>query len=641
MIAAPPVPTGEISGTVTVCQNATTPEIIFVGNEGSAPYTFVYKINDGTNQTISTTTGNQVSVAAPTNNAGTFTYTLISVADSNYPAQNQSGTAIITVNELPTASISGTTNVCKEETSPAITFTGSNGTTPYTFTYKINGGDEQTLTTTTGNSATVNQGTGSIGTFTYTLVSVSDANTCSQNQSGTAIITVNELPTAEISGTTTVNHNTDAPEITFTGLNGTAPYTFTYTINDGANQTITTTIGNTIKVTQPTSSTGIFSYKLVSVADVNNCVQAQSDTATITVNALPTASISGTATVCLNATAPEILFTSGEGIAPFTFTYTINGGANQIVTTAEGNNVAVAQPTTNAGVFTYELVSISDANDVTQAQSGTAIITIQAVPTVTVYPGNTSFCLGQSITPKAEGALSYIWSPTEDLSATTGATVLITPTQTTTYQVTGTGENGCTSTVDFTITIDEDCCSEGNLVQYENTNNLPALTHTSDYIEAGNGVSVEAGQNVVFKSNNFIELKPGFHAKTGGDFLALIEGCTDEATIWEEVVTARNIPAINPIISPVQQEIVVAIYPNPFSTELIVDYTLPTENQVSIQLVDMLGRSQQILLPRQTTIAGAHRITYQNKDLRNGIYFLMIQVGEEVIQRKVIVATPK
>ncbi|WP_341216365.1 hypothetical protein, partial [uncultured Wocania sp.] len=63
------------------------------------------------------------------------------------------------VNKLlpPSATISGTTQVCKDETPlPQITFTGAAGTTPYTFTYSINAGANQTITTVgTNNSVTL------------------------------------------------------------------------------------------------------------------------------------------------------------------------------------------------------------------------------------------------------------------------------------------------------------------------------------------------------------------------------------------------------------------------------------------------------------------------------------------------------
>lgn len=111
------------------------------------------------------------------------------------------GVAKITVNPLPLATISGTTSVCLNSTSPSITFTGNGGTAPYTFTYKIDGGPSQTTPVSIGNSVTITTPTSTIGSFSYDLISVKDASStqCSNNITGqTAIVTVTPLPAITI-----------------------------------------------------------------------------------------------------------------------------------------------------------------------------------------------------------------------------------------------------------------------------------------------------------------------------------------------------------------------------------------------------------------------------------------------------------
>ena len=394
-----PLPTATITGTTTVCVNAPSPNITFTGAGSTAPYTFTYTINGGANQTVTTTAGNSVTVAVPTTVTGTFVYTLVSVQDgsSTTCSQLQSGSATVTVNPLPTATITGTTAVCLNAASPLITFTGAGGVAPYTFTYTLNGGANQNITTVAGNSVTITAPTNTAGTYTYSLVSVqgSGSTLCSQNQSGSAVITVNPLPTGTISGTTAVCVNAPSPNITFTGAGGTAPYTFTYKINGGANQTITTVSGNTVTLAAPTTVAGVFTYTLVSVQDGSTtlCSQSQAGSAVITVNPLPTATISGSTTVCLGALV-NITFTGAAGTAPYTFTYTLNGGANQTITTVSGNSVTIAAPTGTAGIYTYTLISVQDGSSTAcnQAQSGTAVVTVNPSPTGTIT-GTTAVCL--------------------------------------------------------------------------------------------------------------------------------------------------------------------------------------------------------------------------------------------------------
>lgn len=388
-VSVNPLPTAAISGSATVCQNSASPFILLTGNGGSAPYTFVYKLNGGSSQTVTTTSGNSVKLAVPTNAAGTLTYSLVSVQESSSTScsNTASGSATVVVSPLPSAVISGSTTVCRNSVSPVITFAGSGGTSPYTFGYKVNGGPVQTVSTTSGNSVTVNAPTNTAGTFIYSLVSVQDASLtgCSNTATGTATVVVNDLPTATIGGTTTVCQNSIAPVITFTGSGGTAPYTFAYKINTGSVQTVSTTSGNSVTVNASTNSAGTFTYSLVSVKEssATACSSNISGNATVVINPLPSATITGSATVCQNETSPVLTFAGSGGITPYTFSYTMNGGALQ---TVSGNNVRVSVPTSKAGTYTYTLVSVQDNSATTcvAPASGNAIITISPQPAIAI-----------------------------------------------------------------------------------------------------------------------------------------------------------------------------------------------------------------------------------------------------------------
>jgi len=104
-----------------------------------------------------------------------------------------------------TATIGGNATVCQNATGPQITFTGSGGTTPYTFTYHINSGSPLTVTTTgTNTTVTISANTATAGSFTYTLDSVHDGTPPNTEQpiSGQAItINVNPQPNANLGGT--------------------------------------------------------------------------------------------------------------------------------------------------------------------------------------------------------------------------------------------------------------------------------------------------------------------------------------------------------------------------------------------------------------------------------------------------------
>jgi gliding motility-associated-like protein len=394
-----PLPTAILTGTSAVCVG-TAPQIVtFTGANGTAPYTFTYKLNGVLQPTI-LSTGNSYTFTIPTAVADTLTYVLINVHDASITAcsQVQTDTATIMINPLPTATISGTTAVCEDTTMPMVLFIGANGTAPYTFTYNINNGNNQTISTIGSDSIALAVPTNTTGMYTYTLVSVHDSSTtaCSQLQAGTATITVNPLPNATITGTTAVCVSAPAPNITFTGANGTAPYTFTYAINN-VTQPIVSSTGNSITISVPTSVAGVFTYSLVSVHDASStaCLQTQAGSAIVTINDLPTATIaSSSLAVCKNDAAPSLTFTGGNGTAPYTFTYTINGGANQTIISA-GNSVTLAAPTGTLGTFTYALISVKDASSTTCSQTQTGSITITVNPLPIADFSSRDVCLHQ------------------------------------------------------------------------------------------------------------------------------------------------------------------------------------------------------------------------------------------------------
>jgi len=82
--------------------------------------------------------------------------------------------------------------------------------------------------------------------------------------------------------------------------------------------------------------------------------------------------------------------------------------------------------------------------------------TTQEINEVNVSPANPSICSGQSVTLTATGSGgTYNWLPATGLSATTGASVIATPSVTTTYTVTSIMNGVCPATTDVTVTVND------------------------------------------------------------------------------------------------------------------------------------------------------------------------------------------
>ncbi|WP_298238068.1 PKD domain-containing protein [uncultured Algibacter sp.] len=132
----------------------------------------------------------------------------------------------------PSASISGSTEVCKDDSPlPEITFTGSGGTGPYTFTYTVNNGMNETISTTSNNtSVSLPVSTSTIGTFEYNLVSV-ESNSETATVNGSATIVISE-PSVDFS------FNNDGAcsgtSVSFTSsVTGNSPFSYSWTFGDG------------------------------------------------------------------------------------------------------------------------------------------------------------------------------------------------------------------------------------------------------------------------------------------------------------------------------------------------------------------------------------------------------------------------
>ncbi|MGL2964296.1 hypothetical protein ACSVH2_10800, partial [Flavobacterium sp. RSB2_4_14] len=374
------------SGTATF--NFTPQTAIILGANNPANYTVTYHLTqaDADNDTAAIS---PINAYVNTSNPQTI---YVRMEENANPLTFGTTTFQLIVNPLPSVTISGTTTICSGTTT-GITF---NGTPNATVTYTVNAGPNQTIILNASGTNTITTPNLNANTI-YSLVSVSNiSTTCLRAISGSATVTVTALPTASISGTTAVCQNAPSPTITFTGSGGTAPYSFTYSLNNVVQPTITTIVGNSISLNVPTTNSGVFNYTLVNVQSSGalSCAQNQAGSAIITVNALPTATISGSVSTCLNSPSPQLVLTASNGNAPYTFIYSINNAIQPPLSTSGGGNTAfINVPTTSFGTFTYSLISVQEGSSTTcsQPQSGSAVVTVNTSPTI-FTPSNYVVC---------------------------------------------------------------------------------------------------------------------------------------------------------------------------------------------------------------------------------------------------------
>lgn len=205
----------------------------------------------------------------------------------------------LTVSVKPNGSLTGST-YCNEGQG-SLTWTASSGTAPFTIVYNDGTANRTATGVLSGVSFTADPSPVT-STTTYTLKSVTDANSCSRTSgftSGSAIVKINPLPQGSISANGPFC-GTGTGRLKFTASSGTGPFNIVY--NDGtADRSVNgLNSGDWIETTvNPITVTTIFTLK--KITDASLCERTgefEGATATITVKPVPSVTSPSDITLC-------------------------------------------------------------------------------------------------------------------------------------------------------------------------------------------------------------------------------------------------------------------------------------------------------------------------------------------------------
>src|SRR5690554_5252773 len=363
-----------------------------------------------TNTTVNSTCGNDngsITVSNPTGGSGMYSYSV----DGSTPQSNATFTGLTAGSHSVIVSSSGLG--CSYTMNPTVTATPQEFITVNPGA-TICAGETTTISASgTGTIEWFNGGT-SIGSGTSLSVSptgtttfdatLTDGNGCADTKQVT--VTVNALPTVNAGS----DVNLCIGNSTSITASGASTYVWNNSLGAGATHSVNPT---TLTIYEVTGT------------DANGC--ENTDQVTVTVNALPTISASNDVTICNGESA----LISATGGSTYSWDNGLGAGASHNVT-----------PST---LTSYEVTG-TDANGCENTDQVT--VTVNALPTISAG-SDLAICVGDNTTITANGGVSYIW----DNSLGAGASHAVTPTGTTTYQVTGTGANGCENTSSVTVTV--------------------------------------------------------------------------------------------------------------------------------------------------------------------------------------------
>ncbi|MNJ86224.1 hypothetical protein D3C87_37130 [compost metagenome] len=303
--------------------------------------------------------------------------------------------------------------------------------------------------TLTANDGTFNYtGTFDVTTTGVNLVTTASSNSICQGQS----VTLSATGGQNISWNNGVVNNV--------AFSPTSTMTYTATADNGggctatATQTVTVTAVPTVPTVSASGSLAICgsgSVTLTSSYATGNTWSNGETTQSITVSNAGNYTVTYSSGGSCSATSTPSVVTVGS--TPATPVITPNGptvfceGGSVTLTSSQatGNNwstTAVSQTINVTTTNTYQL-TYTDANGCVSAPAS-ILVTVQSAPAVSAGPDQT-VCTGTMVTLLGSGAASYSWTG----GVTNGVSFPIS--NQATFEVTGTGSNGCTNTDQVTI----------------------------------------------------------------------------------------------------------------------------------------------------------------------------------------------
>jgi PKD repeat protein len=338
----------------------------------------------------------------------------------------------IHVNDLPAATLSGNGIICSgDSTQLTIDLTGQ---APWTIVM----GEGEMIT---ANEWPYIFWVSPVESTDYTIATVTDATGCSNAGDGMATVTVNNLPGASLTGTSTICEG-DSAQLTVE-LTGLAPWT----IEVDNNESYMANESPCLFWVKPLVTTG---YSITNVTDGNGCSAYGTGLATITVNTLPEATLSGDTEICAGDSAQ--ITVQLNGLAPWSVELSDDAGGTFFF-----DNIPLSpfQPWVHpVATSTYSITTVTDAVLCHNTGTGNSLITLKPLPATPSIPEGVDSVDVYKVTSSvfttngSEFATSYNWSLAPEnagsmLSAEMSATVTWNPDFTGAASIGANGMNDC------------------------------------------------------------------------------------------------------------------------------------------------------------------------------------------------------
>jgi hypothetical protein len=458
-----------------VCNGQFLSPVVFSSNNTGVSVNYSW-INDNTSIGLAPNGSGDLPSFTAVNTGSTQQTATISVTATYTNAGGTcSSTEVFTinVNPSPVATITGLNSylVCENDAEPFITFEGSNGLAPYTFTYQINSDPVQQVTSSgTSNSATISISTANSGSNVITLLSVSDSSTPTACEStditlpNEAFVDVQEQGTIIPQDSSTVSQviceDTALVPIVYI-IGGSATSAFVTGLPSGIVSSFDSTT-STLTISGVPTSTGTFNYVVNTAGSTNGCNSSYGGSIVVNSNDEITELTPTTIDqeVCSCDTIAPISYNLGGGATGGDVQFSPNTPAG-ITWSISSNILTISGASCDIGTFDYTVNSFG----ICSSDTFGGTIVIKENSTITLVSGNPDpiVCEGSAFATPIQYAISpttstLVMTPTipgVTFDPTTGIISGV-PTLSGVYNYTISSSEGCSNILSGVITVNPD-----------------------------------------------------------------------------------------------------------------------------------------------------------------------------------------
>jgi len=357
----------------TICENTGTNILVDNSEVG-----YNYTLRDAGNNVISgPTAGNNGQISFPTGNLTVTTTFNVLVSNGSCPDQQLANTATVTVVPPPDLTLPvspETATICENTDTNVLVDNSENG-----FIYQLRDGVTPIGPIVNGNGGQISLPTGNLTTTTTFNITVDNGNCPPQQLDNTATVNIvgnPDLTLAVIAASPEVCPGTGTNIL----INGTE-VGYSYQLRNDAGDVIITTPaepGTGGQISLPTGNLAVATTFNVLVTNGICTDQELTTLVTVDLHTPPSsATLSGDATICAgNSTNLSVAIV--DGTAPYNFTLS-DGTA--VTNYNSGASISVTPVTTTAYTITG---SVTDANGCTVAGSGSATVTVEPSPDISL-----------------------------------------------------------------------------------------------------------------------------------------------------------------------------------------------------------------------------------------------------------------